>query len=122
MKKIQVFEPALCCRSGVCGVDVDQKLVNFSADIDWARLEGCQVDRFNLANTPGAFSENKAVKDVLMRFGVEALPLTLLDGEVAVTGRYPNRDELALWMGATAVDIAPPARPASGCCSGGQCG
>ncbi len=120
MKKIQVFEPALCCSSGVCGVNVDQELVAFSADVDWARLKGCQVNRFNLANTPLAFSENNAVKAVLMRSGVEALPLTLLDGEVALTGRYPNRDELALWMGATAPETDPLAPTASGCCSGGS--
>ena len=37
MKTIQVFDPALCCSTGVCGVDVDQALVNFSADVDWAK-------------------------------------------------------------------------------------
>ncbi|MEI6758670.1 MAG: arsenic metallochaperone ArsD family protein, partial [Chlorobium sp.] len=30
MKKIQVFDPALCCTTGVCGVDVDQALVTFA--------------------------------------------------------------------------------------------
>lgn len=121
MKKIQVFEPALCCSSGVCGVNVDQELVAFSADVDWARLKGCQVNRFNLANTPLAFSENNAVKEVLTRSGVDALPLTLLDGEVVLTGRYPRRDELAGWMSAAAPETNPPQSTANGCCSGGQC-
>ena len=48
MTTIQIFDPALCCSSGVCGTDVDQNLVNFSADADWARQNGVQLERFNL--------------------------------------------------------------------------
>ena len=59
MKTIQVFDPALCCSTGVCGADVDQALVNFSADVAWAKLNGAQIERFNLAQEPVAFAENK---------------------------------------------------------------
>jgi len=55
MQKVQVFDPALCCSSGVCGTDVDQALVNFSADVDWARRNGVPIKRFNLAKQPMAF-------------------------------------------------------------------
>ena len=37
MTTIQVFDPALCCSTGVCGVDVDQYLVGFAAC--WRRLK-----------------------------------------------------------------------------------
>ena len=43
MKKIEVFDPSLCCSTGVCGVDVDQALVNFAADANWAKQNGAQV-------------------------------------------------------------------------------
>lgn len=33
MLHIQIFEPALCCSTGVCGVDVDQTLVTFTAEV-----------------------------------------------------------------------------------------
>ena len=49
MKTIQIFDPALCCSSGVCGADVDQALVSAAADIDWARQQGARIERFNLA-------------------------------------------------------------------------
>jgi hypothetical protein len=55
MKKIRVFDPALCCSTGVCGVEVDQSLVNFSADVAWANSGGAQIERFNLAQQPGSF-------------------------------------------------------------------
>ncbi len=99
MKTIQVYDPALCCGTGVCGVDVDQSLVNFSADVEWAKQNGVAVDRFNLAQQPMAFAENTAVKSFLERSGAEALPLILVDGEVALAGRYPRRAELARWAG-----------------------
>lgn len=114
MKSIQVYDPALCCSTGVCGVEVDQKLVGFAADLDWARQNGASIERFNLAQQPLAFAENPVVKGFLERSGQEALPLILLDGEVALAGRYPSRDELARWAGIAA-------EPAKACCSGSRC-
>jgi AhpD family alkylhydroperoxidase len=102
MKIIQVFDPALCCSTGVCGVDVDQQLVDFSADVDWAKQWGAQIERFNLAQQPLAFAENPVVKDFLELSGMEALPLILVGGEFMLAGRYPSRDELAEWAGINA--------------------
>jgi thiamine pyrophosphate-dependent acetolactate synthase large subunit-like protein len=119
MKNIQVFDPALCCSTGVCGVDVDQALVSFSADVAWARLNGARIERFNLARQPMAFVENSAVKGFLERSGEEALPLILVDGEVALAGRYPNRTELARWAGIT--QTVTEAKAAGSCCSGSKC-
>lgn len=99
MKTIQVFDPAMCCSTGVCGVDVDQQLVGFSADVDWAKQQGARIERFNLAQQPLEFANNPVVKGFLERSGQEALPLVLVDGEVALAGRYPNRSELARWTG-----------------------
>ena len=62
MKTIQVFDPGLCCSTGVCGVNVEQNLVSFSADVDWAKKSGIQIERFNLAQQPLAFAENVTVK------------------------------------------------------------
>lgn len=118
MSTIQIFDPALCCSSGVCGADVDQALVNFSADIDWAMKNGAQVERFNLAQQPLAFAEHPVVNSFLQRSGAEALPLILVDGEVALAGRYPLRAELLRWAGIA----APEGKPAGGCCcSGSRC-
>lgn len=118
MKTIQVFDPALCCSTGVCGVDVDQTLVNFSADVDWAKQNGARIERFNLAQQPLAFAGNALVKAFLERSGQDALPVILVDGEVALAGRYPTRKELARWAGCVeAVD----SKRQAGCCSGTRC-
>lgn len=99
MKEIRIFDPALCCSTGVCGVDVDQRLVDFSADADWARQQGADLERYNLAQQPLAFASHALAKAFLERAGVDALPLVVVDGEIALTGRYPSRAELAAWAG-----------------------
>jgi len=126
MTQVQVFDPALCCSSGVCGTDVDQALVTFSADVDWAKQQGLRIERFNLAQQPMAFADNAAVKGLLERSGEAALPITLVDGEVAFAGRYPARADLARWLGnpapiGLATDAEPAAAKSGGCCSGGAC-
>jgi AhpD family alkylhydroperoxidase len=99
MATIQVFDPALCCSTGVCGVEVDQQLVGFAADVDWAKQNGVDIARFNLAQQPMAFAENPVVKAFLENAGAEALPVLLVDGALMLAGRYPNRAELSHWAG-----------------------
>lgn len=117
MSIIQIFDPALCCSTGVCGVDVDQQLVDFSSDLDWAKQNGAHIERFNLAQEPMVFAENPVVKGFLERSGAEALPLILVDGEVALAGRYPNRNELTRWAAINTLEE----KEASSCCSGSKC-
>jgi SAM-dependent methyltransferase len=102
MTVIEVFEPALCCATGICGEDVDQGLVTFSADMDFVRSQGGNVRRYNLASEPLAFAENEAVKGFLQVVGSKGLPLVLVDGVTVMTGGYPDRAELAQWAGLTA--------------------
>ncbi|MCQ4121562.1 arsenite efflux transporter metallochaperone ArsD [Rhodococcus tibetensis] len=111
MSTIEVFEPALCCNTGVCGDDVDQALVTFSADMDWVHSKGGDIARFNLASEPLAFAEREPVKQFLQVSGSEGLPLVLVDGVTAITGRYPDRTQLAKWAGiiTDAPDVVAPA-------------
>jgi len=115
MRQLQIYDPALCCSSGVCGAEVDARLLQASADIDWARNAGARIERFNLASEPLAFAQQAEVKAWLERAGQDALPLTLLDGQLMLAGRYPSRQQLAQWLG------LPLAAPENTCCSGGSC-
>ncbi len=117
MQKIQVFEPALCCSTGVCGVDVDQTLVTFTADVNWARQNGVPVERVNLAQEPLAFADNTNVRELLERTGQESLPLTLVGGDIVLVGTYPSRADLARWSG-VALTTAPQTQS---CCTGKNC-
>ncbi|NDV14105.1 arsenite efflux transporter metallochaperone ArsD [Crenobacter caeni] len=116
MTKIEIFDPALCCVSGVCGTEVDQALVTFAADFDWAKAQDADIRRYNLAQEPLAFAENAVVKGFLERSGADLLPLTLVNGEIALTGRYPRRAELARFAGISTFAAA--SAPAQSCCGG----
>lgn len=117
MTKIEVFDPALCCSSGVCGVDVDQQLVDFSAAVEWARQQGAQIERFNLAQQPMAFAQNAVIKAQLARWGDGALPVTLVAGELVLAGSYPSRDDLARWAGLAVATPGPEPTPATSACA-----
>lgn len=100
MKTVQIFDPAMCCSTGVCGADVDQALVEFAADVDWLKKQGVTVERFNLAQQPQAFASRSTIRDLLHEQGEAALPVILVDDEVKHRGvPYPSRAQLAQWVG-----------------------
>ncbi len=99
---VEVFDPPMCCSTGVCGPSVDPALAEFAADLAWLTEQGVAVARHNLSQEPGAFAEQAAVRELLAERGDEALPAVLVDGELASSGRYPARDELAAWALRTA--------------------
>ena len=99
MKTVQIYDPPMCCSTGVCGPDVDPKLVQFAADLKWLTEQGVPVERFNLAQTPVAFAENEVVRATLTEKGEAALPLVVVDGRTVASGTYPTRSELTGWLG-----------------------
>jgi hypothetical protein len=95
MKTIEIFDPPMCCSTGVCGPSIDPVLPRFVADLHWLANQGVQVNRYNLAQEPQAFAANESVKAVLTEDGNECLPLILINGKVASKGVYPDRVQLA---------------------------
>lgn len=95
MKTIQVYDPPMCCSTGLCGNEIDPALVSFAALLTQLSQKGVKVERYNLGQQPMAFVQNPMVKMLLDKEGVAALPLILLDGEVHLTGRYPTEPERA---------------------------
>lgn len=113
---VRVFDPAMCCSTGVCGPSIDPALARFAADLDWLQEQGVLVERYNLATQPGAFAEHGAVKEALER-GTDVLPLILVGDRLAVEGSYPSRETLAALAGVVVKRAESPAPQASsGCC------
>jgi arsenite methyltransferase len=98
---LEIYDPAMCCSTGVCGPQVDPMLVRFGADVKWLQEQGIEVRRFNLSQSPAAFVENEKVKQALTEKGETALPLLLVDGQVLAKGDYPERGQLAAALGLT---------------------
>jgi len=98
VKKIQVFDPPMCCPTGVCGPDVDPTLPWFAGVLSQLAEAGVDVERYNLAQEPMAFVRNAAVKALLDQHGTEALPAILIDGEIVCQGAYPDKAVAATWI------------------------
>jgi len=152
MKKLEIYDPPMCCSTGVCGPAVDPKLAQFAADLEWLAQQGVSVQRFGLAQQPEAYAANELVRQSLSQSGQACLPLILTDGQIATQGIYPSRQGLAAMAGLETPDAtggccgsdapvtntggccgstAPVDQPAGGCCSqpvepqvptGGCCG
>lgn len=117
MKIIQVYDPPLCCSTGVCGTGIDPDLVNLSAMLKRLGQRGIVVERYNLGQQPMAFAQNALVKSLLAQDGKRALPLVLVDGAVQVKGHYPTAQERAVIvrdaLGTNAEEIGPDATDAT---------
>ena len=98
MSKVQVFDPPMCCSTGVCGPEVDPALVRFASDLEWLKENGVEVERFNLSQEPAKFVAHTVVTEA-MKGRDDALPLVLLDGKIVSQGTYLTRDALAGLVG-----------------------
>ena len=123
MSKIEIFDPAMCCATGLCGVSVDQELLRVATTINTLTKKGVTIIRYGLSSEPQAFVDNKKVNEYLMKEEVEVLPITIVDGEVVKTKAYLTDEEFAKWAGLTIDEIAtvPSAEDQGCCCDGGEC-
>ena len=130
MTTVEIFDPAMCCSTGVCGTDVDPTLSRFAADIEWLASQGVVVQRATLAQEPGKFAANVAVRNALVERGTGVLPAIVVDGVLKSTGAYPAREQIAAWAGMTQAKVpaealnltVTPVNSGGGCCGGsGTC-
>ncbi|MBT2755858.1 arsenite efflux transporter metallochaperone ArsD [Mesobacillus foraminis] len=105
MSKVEIFDPALCCPTGVCGPSVDPELTRVATAIFLLEKKDHDIKRYNLASEPAKFAENEKVNKLLHEKGPDSLPITLLDGEVVMSGRYPSNEQLSEWFGVSGEEL-----------------
>jgi hypothetical protein len=99
MKSMKIFEPAMCCSTGLCGVSVDPELLRISTVLNSLNKNGITVERYNLSNAPQEFVSNKVINQLINEKGVEELPVTVLDETIVIAGRYPSNDDFIKLLG-----------------------
>ena len=123
MKKMAIYEPAMCCETGICGVSVDPELIRISTVLNALKKNGVEVKRYNLSSAPMEFVNNKVINQYINEKGPEGLPAVLLDNEIIITGRYPTNDEFIKLLGIPESYLSEPKTANKGgcCCSDGKC-
>lgn len=118
MKKIEIFDPAMCCPTGVCGPSIDPELMRMATVINSLKEKGVKISRHGLSSEPHDFITNQVVNNILQKEGSDILPVTLLDGEVVKTKEYPTNEELSKWSN---VEVAMKPSKENSCCGSEGC-
>lgn len=100
MTELALFEPAMCCSTGVCGPSVDGNLIRITSLFQQIRkIKGKQFIRYNLSANPDSFVRNQAVTKLIQEKGIDCLPVTVLNDETIVKmNDYPTNKELSEWL------------------------
>ena len=98
MKRMVIFEPAMCCPTGICGVGIDPELLRITNVFGNLQNNGISIGRYNLTSAPQLFIKNKDINKMLNEQGVACLPITTIDGEIVKTGAYPTNKEILDWL------------------------
>ena len=117
MHSIEVFDPAMCCPTGVCGPSVDPEVLRIAGLLEALAGAGYDVTRHSLSSEPQAFVQNAEVAAILKEKGVGALPITFVDGALLRSGAYPSNDELG-----DALEVTFAVQPAASGCRCGTAG
>lgn len=98
MVKMIIFDPAMCCSTGVCGPAIDPELLRISTVLSNLEKNGLKVERYNLSNNPQVFVDNGTINKILNKDGIDTLPVTMVDGKVVKTKNYPTNEELLKFL------------------------
>lgn len=121
MSTVKVFDPPMCCSSGVCGADPDIALARFAADLQWLQGQGVVVQRFTLSQQPEKFTTEPMILQAVNAGGTGALPIVMVDDRIIAERQYPSREQLATTLGLMAA-MASALPKSGGCgCKPGKC-
>ncbi len=91
---VEIFDPPLCCPTGLCGPVLDTTLVDLSEAINSLQADGRTVVRHMMTADPQAFMRNRDVYELIRQRQLDVLPITVVRGRVVKTDAYPSLDEM----------------------------
>ncbi len=97
-KKIIIFDPPMCCSSGVCGPDPDATLIDFQDIFTKLKQSGIDIERYVITQSPEKFKENPQIIKLIQEQQLKVLPITTVDGNVVKTGNYPTGKEFEEYL------------------------
>lgn len=94
MSKMVIFDPAMCCSTGLCGVSVDPELLRIATVINKLKSCGIIIERYNPNSTPQAFLLNPSINQIINSKGIKSLPITIINGNIVKIGSYLSNNEI----------------------------
>lgn len=91
---VEIFDPPMCCPTGLCGPTLDQTLLDVSEMVLALQAAGVRVERYQMSSNPNAFLNNAEVMKLVRAQQMAALPITVVRGEVLKAGAYPTLSEV----------------------------
>lgn len=91
---VEIFDPPMCCSTGLCGPTVDQALLTVNEMLMTLQAEGVGVERYQMTGHPQKFIQNPAVMQLVRAQQMAALPITIVRGAVVKVGAYPTIEEI----------------------------
>ena len=97
-KEMKIYDSALCCPTGLCGVNIDPELMRMAVVLETLKKKGILVERFNLRDNPQVYVDNKTINNCLMNDSAEVFPITTLGGEIVLKKAYPSNAQISEWL------------------------
>jgi hypothetical protein len=91
---VEMFDPPMCCPTGLCGPSLDQALLDVSEMIVALQRENLRVERYQMTSHPNAFLANAEVMKLIREKEMAALPIIVVRGNVIKVGAYPSLEEI----------------------------
>lgn len=92
--EVELFDPPMCCPTGLCGPTLDQTLLDVNEMIFALKGQGISIERYQMTSHPQKFISNPSVMRLVQEKQMEALPITLVKGHILKVGSYPTLDEI----------------------------
>ena len=93
---INIYEPPMCCTSGVCGPAPDKKLMDLQDNIKRIEKEfpGVKINRYSMNFNPLDFSKNREVLTKVKTHRTEILPIITINDVIVKEKGYLSYTEM----------------------------
>jgi hypothetical protein len=95
---VEIYDPPMCCPTGLCGPTLDQTLLDVSDMILSLEADGVAVERYQMTTSPQKFMANMEIMRLVREQQMAALPITAVNGQVIKVGAYPTLSEVQTYL------------------------
>lgn len=95
---VEIYDPPMCCPTGLCGPTLDQTLLDVSDMIHTLEAAGVIVERYQMTTNPQKFMANMEIMRLVREQQMAALPITAVNSQVIKVGAYPTLSEVQTYL------------------------